>query len=73
MASRVGGQRLDQGGKHRPVRPGQPQPADLAMEHGDLAAQDEEFDGNRGLSARAAAASRTSEPHLGTTGRTACP
>ena len=42
----------DQGGQDRPIRPGQPQSADLTSQYGNLVAQHQQFGGHRGLAAR---------------------
>jgi hypothetical protein len=43
LAELAAGQQPGQRGQHRPVSPRQPRCLDLALEHGDLAAQDEDL------------------------------
>jgi hypothetical protein len=43
LAEMTAGQQPGQRGEHRPVSPGQPRTLDLALEHGDLMAQDQDL------------------------------
>ena len=43
VAEAAAGQQPGQRGQDRPVRPGQPRGPDLALEHGDLVAQEEDL------------------------------
>jgi hypothetical protein len=51
VSPQFAGKGADQGGEHGPVRPGQPRPADLAAQHGDLVAQHQQLRGHRRIAA----------------------